>query len=164
VRVPALFISPFIPRGTVIKAKPDSQFDHSSIVRTLCDLWDLDPLTDRDRSARSILPELLLDTAPRTDAIATLPDPNVPADILAALELPPTDTPSNFSDEENNSQLSGVAYSYAHMAIMDKVKDLPEDVAQNTITALSANLNTKGDGMNFISDAVKDMNDTNNMA
>jgi phospholipase C len=160
VRVPALFISPYIPKGTVIKAKPDSQFDHSSIVRTLCDLWDLEPLTNRDRSARSILPELNLTDAPRTDAIATLPDPNVPADILAALSQPPSDTPSGFSDDENAAPLDGVAYSYAHIAMMDKVKGMSDEDATATVAQLSGNLNTKGDAMDFISGAVRDMNDS----
>lgn len=54
VRVPAIFISPHIAPGTVVRAPGAVPFDHTSLLRTICRRWDLDPLTDRDRSASDI--------------------------------------------------------------------------------------------------------------
>jgi phospholipase C len=57
-RVPTIFVSPYIEEGTVIRAKGDTPFDHTSIVRTLCERWDLEHLTERDRAAPSFAPVL----------------------------------------------------------------------------------------------------------
>jgi phospholipase C len=52
VRVPAVVISPLIPKGTVFSEK----CDHTTIIRTYCDLFDLHFLTNRDRLAPSLRP------------------------------------------------------------------------------------------------------------
>jgi phospholipase C len=49
VRVPTVMISPYIKKGTVVS----DVYDHTSILRTICKRWDLKPLTERDRSAKS---------------------------------------------------------------------------------------------------------------
>lgn len=51
VRVPAIFISPYIAPGTVLRAPGAVPFDHTSMLRTICQRWNLDPFTDRDRAA-----------------------------------------------------------------------------------------------------------------
>lgn len=51
VRVPALFISPRVAPGTVVRARGPVPFDHTSLIRTLCDRWSLPGLTDRDAAA-----------------------------------------------------------------------------------------------------------------
>jgi phospholipase C len=51
VRVPAIFISPYIAPGTVIRAPGTVPFDHTSMLKTICTRWKLDGLTDRDRAA-----------------------------------------------------------------------------------------------------------------
>jgi phospholipase C len=48
-RVPALLISPRAPQMVV-----NTPFDHTSILRYVCDKWDLPPLTERDKHATSI--------------------------------------------------------------------------------------------------------------
>lgn len=48
-RVPALLVSPRAPKNVV-----HTQFDHTSILRCLCDKWILPPLTNRDKQANSI--------------------------------------------------------------------------------------------------------------
>ena len=48
-RVPALLISPRAPQGVV-----HTEFDHTSILRYVCEKWDLPPLTERDKHANSI--------------------------------------------------------------------------------------------------------------
>lgn len=51
VRVPTIFVSPYIAPGTVVRAEGDIPFDHTSMIRTLCAKWGLEALTDRDRAA-----------------------------------------------------------------------------------------------------------------
>ena len=52
-RVPTLFVSPRIEEGTIVRAPGDTPFDHTSIIKTLCERWDLEGLTARDRAAPS---------------------------------------------------------------------------------------------------------------
>ncbi|CAM2068577.1 Alkaline phosphatase family protein [Sulfidibacter corallicola] len=63
-RVPAVLVSPWIPRGTV----DHTRYDHASIVRTARDLFapELGPLTRRDAASRSFLHNLSLEQ-PRSD-------------------------------------------------------------------------------------------------
>lgn len=70
VRVPAIIISPLIPRGTI----DHTVYDHTSALATLEHIFGLQPLTDRDTHANSLY-HLLSLAAPRTDAPLTLPDP-----------------------------------------------------------------------------------------
>jgi len=42
----------------VIRADGDTSFDHTSIIKTLCERWDLEHLTERDRAAPSFAPVL----------------------------------------------------------------------------------------------------------
>jgi phospholipase C len=65
VRVPALLISPRITAGTVFRAKR-GVIDHTSVLKTIEELWGLDPLTERDKAAPDLGDVLTLAT-PRTD-------------------------------------------------------------------------------------------------
>jgi phospholipase C len=67
VRVPAVFVSPLIESGTILRApfgKPP--FDHTSILKTVETRWDLQPLSKRDAAAADISAVLTL-PAPRGD-------------------------------------------------------------------------------------------------
>lgn len=70
VRVPGIVVSPLIPRGTV----DNTVYDHSSVLRTLEDLWGIKPLTDRDGAAKNVLKSLSL-TTPRTDCPTSINSP-----------------------------------------------------------------------------------------
>jgi phospholipase C len=70
VRVPAVVVSPLIPRGTI----DHTLYDHTSLVATVESLFGLNPLTNRDRQANTF-DHLLSLATPRTDAPATLPNP-----------------------------------------------------------------------------------------
>jgi phospholipase C len=50
-RVPTIFVSPYIEEGTVVRAGGAIPFDHTSIIKTLCERWELEGLTARDRAA-----------------------------------------------------------------------------------------------------------------
>ena len=60
VRVPTVMVSPYIEKGTVIS----EIHDHTSIIKLLCDRWDLQPLTERDKRANTFL-NVLNGTTPR---------------------------------------------------------------------------------------------------
>ena len=52
VRVPAIFINPYIKPGTIFRSSTNLPFDHTSIISTLCKQFNLaGPLTARDQSA-----------------------------------------------------------------------------------------------------------------
>jgi phospholipase C len=70
VRVPAVIISPLIPRGRV----DHTLYDHSSVLKTLEELFDLPALTDRDGKANSLV-RLLSLNSPRTDCPSVLTSP-----------------------------------------------------------------------------------------
>lgn len=80
VRVPAILVSAFTQRGTVVgtdPTDPTTTFDHSSIPATVEKRFGLEPLTARDRAANTL--DIALNQAsPRlspADAPTTLPDP-----------------------------------------------------------------------------------------
>ena len=69
VRVPAIVVSPWIPKGTIAS----TVYDHTSILATVRDVFGLGrSLTQRDAQANTLL-SLLTETAPRADAPMTLP-------------------------------------------------------------------------------------------
>ena len=76
VRVPAVIISPLIPPRKVDK----TLYDHSSVLKTVEELFGLNSLTQRDAAANSLVPLLSLAT-PRTDCPTSL---NSPAPLLKA--------------------------------------------------------------------------------
>jgi phospholipase C len=68
VRVPALVISPFVPRGVI----DHTVYDHTSMLATVERLFGMRNLTSRDRAANDLL-HLLSLPSPRTDARSSLP-------------------------------------------------------------------------------------------
>jgi phospholipase C len=72
VRVPAVVVSPFVPRGVI----DHTVYDHTSLLATVEHLYGLDPLTARDAAAARF-DHLLAARSARDDAPARLPDPAV---------------------------------------------------------------------------------------
>jgi phospholipase C len=70
VRVPAVIVSPLIPRNTI----DHSVYDHTSALATVENIFGLQPLTERDKQAHT-LNHLFSLATPRIDAPATLPEP-----------------------------------------------------------------------------------------
>lgn len=75
VRVPAVIVSPFIEAGTVVRGPGPVPFDHTSIIKTLCERFDLPSLTARDRAAPD-LSFVLTRAEPRREAPAFTPRPS----------------------------------------------------------------------------------------
>lgn len=70
VRVPAVIVSPYIPRNTV----DHTLYDHSSVLATLERMLDMPPLTKRDATANCLQHLLSLQT-PRSDCPECLCEP-----------------------------------------------------------------------------------------
>ncbi len=78
VRVPTVMISPYIEKGTVIS----DMHDHTSILKTVCERWNLEPLTERDKHANTF-EKVLNRTTPRTDTVIITPRPyKLPRNVL----------------------------------------------------------------------------------
>jgi phospholipase C len=69
-RVPAVIVSPLIPRNLI----DHRTYEHSSVVSTVVRLFDLKELTVRSSLTSDVKPLATLDV-PRPDAPMTLPDP-----------------------------------------------------------------------------------------
>ena len=84
VRVPAVIVSPLIPKGTV----DHTVYDHTSILATVERLFGFGSLTERDANAQDVR-HLLSNSAPREDCPTTLvsPSPAVPRQGVLEKEL-----------------------------------------------------------------------------
>lgn len=97
VRVPAVVVSPWIPKGTV----DHTLYDHASVAKTLEELFGFASLTHRDAGANDIR-SLLSESSPRGDTPAALADPAPPRartaptpEELAAEDAAPLDRRGN---------------------------------------------------------------------
>jgi len=111
VRVPSLLVSPYAKNQVV-----STQFDHTSLLRYLCDKWNLGPLGARagDVGTHSIAP--YVSGTLRTDAPARLPIPN--SSVPALMSPAPTTLSSH------QSALFALSQSLESMTDTD-----PNDVA-----------------------------------
>jgi len=65
VRVPAILVSPRVAAGTVFRAKQGT-IDHTSLIKTVCARWDIQPFTERIKAAPDLGDALTLEK-PRQD-------------------------------------------------------------------------------------------------
>ncbi|HEY2011652.1 MAG TPA: alkaline phosphatase family protein [Rhizomicrobium sp.] len=90
VRVPAVLVSPWIAEGTIFRVpEKEGTLDHTSILKTIHDLWDTQPLTGRDTAAPSLLGALTLDKARKDDPLKGVPIP------VSSSHHPNSSTPSH---------------------------------------------------------------------
>jgi phospholipase C len=142
-RVPAIVVSPLIPRNLV----DHRSYDHASIPATLESLFGIAPLTARDRNARPLNALCTLQAA-RRDAPATLPNPatggpglaSAPADLGTATVVAPAET----VDEGN---LPAVVHSAMRQ---DMAVSPPQ--ARPAIIARVRNLRTRADALQYMAE------------
>jgi phospholipase C len=133
-RVPALVISPLIPRNVI----DHRLYDHASVPATLEALFGLDRLTGRDAAANSLTALFTL-AAPRTDAPTVLPqtasgeaEPLGAAMAHAAAETLSVSRPDASADEGSLPgivqaalrQDLAVSPEAEHPAIIDRVRTI----------------------------------------
>lgn len=98
VRVPAVIVSPYVTKGSLIRPPGNVPFDHTSIAATLRRLFGIRPLTARDAAA----PDLIgaLDTQPDNDGplriVAPAPPPDA-AEVARVASKPPNDLQKSLS-------------------------------------------------------------------
>ena len=107
-RVPALVISPLIPRNLI----DHRVYDHASIPATLEALFGLSPLTKRDAAANNLTPLFTL-AGPRGDAPTTLPSGVAVEAAPLATAMAQTAAPAPVSvsrpdDSANDGNLPGI--------------------------------------------------------
>ncbi len=109
VRVPAILVSPFAPRGLASQlGNPGVSFDHTCVVRSVRDLFGIAaPLTARDASSPSWWP--LLQDVRRSDADCqpALPAPSTNAEALAKAVAAPL--ASATAGQETDSFVAGTS-------------------------------------------------------
>ena len=89
VRVPAVLISPLIQAGTVFRVQPGTTpIDHTSILKTVQQRWELPSLTARDAAAPGLGGVLTLTEARTDDALAGVTVPPVPEGTGPSAALP----------------------------------------------------------------------------
>ena len=132
VRVPAVLVSPYIPPGSKIRPPQNADgseptpFDHTSIIKTLRELFDLGgQLTARDEAAPSLVGALRL-AAPNNDG---------PASIVPTLVKPSPDALSTRASAAPNGMQDSLANAAANLPVS---APLPGDEIQDANTPVSA--------------------------
>ncbi len=136
VRLPALVVSPFVPRGTI----DHRLYDHASVPATLEALFGLPAMTARDAQARTVLDLLSLST-PRTSADAA------PMTLPSAAALPDAVALAPVS-RENDPIDQGLLPSLVHSALCQDLRLDP--TSKDAILAVVQQLKTRGDAMRYI--------------
>lgn len=148
-RVPAVVVSPWIPRNVV----DHRLYDHTSILATVERLFGMPPLTRRDAAANALTPLLALQEA-RTDAPVDLP---APADSKLT-GCPPIDFTSEFAERAalieplvarpdspvNEGNIAGVL----HAALRGDLALSPPDVRSKVLAQFSA-VKTRADAVQY---------------
>lgn len=67
VRLPVVLISPYVEPGAVIH----TLYDHTSVIKTVCNRWNLPHLTERDKAANDLSDVLTLDVPREDDPVMT---------------------------------------------------------------------------------------------
>ncbi len=134
VRVPAVIISPMIPRGTI----DHTIYDHASILATVERLFNLKPLTNRDAMANDLL-HLFSLKALRKDALTILPDPAIsgfrckgdPEDIPGSPEHPGAKLAEEKKEKEKTEnekywkKISPPLRGFLHVSLLKHLNTMP---------------------------------------
>lgn len=132
VRVPAVIVSPLIPKGII----DHRLYDHTSVLSTLHTLFSTDPMTDRDRNANSLEDLLLILDTPRTDALVTLPEP-----ANSNLPVPVTALPENLALPANQGSLP----LFLHSALRADLDTATTPEEKTAIQTTFSQIQTRGE-------------------
>jgi phospholipase C len=119
VRVPAIVVSPFVPRGVI----DHGVYDHSSIPATIEERFGLTNLTERDKQAARLIPLLQLKEPRTDDAPSTLPAPAALAtrfEFLSRIETDFEKVVAEMGLEANGSVDPSLA-GFVHIALLRKL-------------------------------------------
>jgi phospholipase C len=159
VRVPAVIVSPLIPKGTI----DHILYDHSSVLATLENIFGLQALTNRDKHANTFK-HLLSLTTPRTDTPKTLPEPAhsgiiCEGDVVAG-KVPAGVTvtaPAPASPEHMAAPVDTSLRGFVHVAFLrDMHLSPPEEKEQQTAKYLS--ISTNADAQQYMAEVRQKIN------
>jgi phospholipase C len=123
VRVPAVIISPLIPKGLI----DHTVYDHTSALATVESIFGLRPLTNRDRQAKT-LEHLFSLKAPRTDTPTTLPDPAISGIHCPDDAIPGVDFARVEEDiEKDLVPIDSTLQGFLHIAFMRDMQASPPE-------------------------------------
>jgi phospholipase C len=126
VRVPAILVSAYTAKGTIIGDDPGDAatvFDHTSVLATVEKLFGLEPLTKRDAAANTLEVAINL-TAPRllpAEALTQLPDPAADAVVAGAAD------PAKIFAANDQAPLSANQETMAALALACELQITPPD-------------------------------------
>ncbi len=148
VRVPAVVVSPYVPKGSV----DHTLYDHSSVPATLENIFGFPPLTQRDAQANNVFGVLSL-AWPRLDCPMTLnpPAPAVVIERMATVEEKAVVAPQPLPSAGNLQGLLGVA-------LKTDIELSDGSVAKKTaIMAKFKTIQTRGQAQAYIEDVMTRM-------
>lgn len=146
-RVPAVVVSPLIPKNTI----DHRLYDHASIPAMIEALYGVAPLTARDRQANSPHQLLSLSTA-RPDAPMTLPSPaGGPARPVMTMAVPDLDTLAASRPDDTVDQ--GTLPVILHAALRQDLEMSPGDRAQ--ILQRVESIKTREQARKYLADVQK---------
>jgi phospholipase C len=122
VRVPAVLVSPLIPKGTVFRVSGPVPLDHTSVLKTIETRWELPPLTARDKAAPDVGDVLSLAEPRKTDLPTGLAAPTSTGANPAAAEV----SHLQLADAQLTSELQ-VPLSELHSAPLLATQQTPAD-------------------------------------
>jgi phospholipase C len=120
-RVPAIVISPLIPKNVI----DHRLYDHASILGTIEHLFVVGSLTDRDKWANHLQPLFSLDV-PRSDVPTTLSSPAAPAAGMEAMRSAASDLSSVVASRPNETVNQGTLPEIVHSALRQDLEMSPE--------------------------------------
>lgn len=152
VRVPAVVISPLIPKATV----DHTVYDHASVLATVERNFGLSALTNRDRQAND-LRHLLSLNSPRTDCPTTLSPPATPTNLNARAMIsassPAAESPGEPIPESSN--LNG----FLAIALKTRLElSRGDPIAEARARAEFANVRTTAQARDYVEAVMQDAN------
>jgi phospholipase C len=128
IRVPAVFVSPWIKAGTVLRPPAKgAPFDHTSILATLEKRWKVKPLTKRDAAAPDLSAVLTLSKARTDDPLAKVKAPQSSPAPQAAAGVPAAAAAAGANGPDHLEQVYADSVSRLPIAD-DKGQPHPQEV------------------------------------
>jgi phospholipase C len=142
-RVPAVIASPLIPKNLI----DHRVYEHSSVIATLINLFNLGPLTPRTSSS-SDFKHLVMLSVPREDALITLPDPM--AGIMArSIKLTVADTVAEKPNAPLEDDPTGMIADVVHSGLVQHLEVTPAS-EHPAIRERVKSLRTHGDALAYL--------------
>ena len=141
VRVPAVVVSPHIPKNVI----DHRVYEHSSIPATIERLFGVDPLTDRDRNANSPAALLTL-MQPRTDTPATLGTASQSGSTRSGPVAAPVHTPAELAQPIGRHSLAGFLLT----AAVQELKMTKDPAQRKAIVAKVSSMSTRGEALGYM--------------